>query len=107
VWPGLTDISASVDFTTLAEAADSCGFEVSGYTNQTMFLLGCGLEEVIQSFQSLSEKDRVMKNIEVRKLTLPAEMGERFQIMALCRDLDEELSENLRGFTLRDLRYRL
>ena len=107
VWPGLTDISASVDFTALAEAADSCGFEVSGYTSQTMFLLGCGLEEVIQSFQSLSEKDRVMKNIEVRKLTLPAEMGERFQVMALCRDLGEELSENLRGFTLRDLRYRL
>jgi len=107
VWPGLTDISASVDFTALAEAADSCGFEVSGYTSQTMFLLGCGLEEVILGFQSLSEKDRMMKNIEVRKLTLPAEMGERFQVMALCRDLSEELSEDLRGFALRDLRYRL
>jgi len=107
VWPGLTDISASVDFTALAEAADSCGFEVSGYTSQTMFLLGNGLEEVIQSFQSLSEKDRIMKNIEVRKLTLPAEMGERFQVMALCRGLNEELSESLRGFSLRDLRYRL
>jgi len=107
VWPGLTDISTSVDFTALAEAADSCGFEVSGYTSQTMFLLGCGLEEVIQGFQSLSEKDRIMKNIEVRKLTLPAEMGERFQVMALCRGLNEELSESLRGFSLRDLRYRL
>ena len=107
VWPGLTDISASVDFTALAEAADSCGFEVSGYTSQAMFLLGCGLEDVIMSLQSLSEKDRVVKNIEVRKLTLPAEMGERFQVMALCRDLSEELSESLRGFSLRDLRYRL
>lgn len=107
VWPGLTDISASVDFTALAEAADSCGFEVSGYTSQAMFLLGCGLEDVILSFQSLSEIDRVMKNTEVRKLTLPAEMGERFQVMALCRDLSEDLSEDLRGFRLRDLRYRL
>jgi SAM-dependent MidA family methyltransferase len=107
VWPGLTDISASVDFTALAEAADSCGLEVSGYTNQAMFLLGCGLEDVILSLQSLSEKDRVLKNIEVRKLTLPGEMGERFQVMALCRGLSEELSEGLRGFALRDLRYRL
>ena len=107
MWPGLTDISASVDFTALAEAADSCGFEVSGYTSQAMFLLGCGLEEVILDLQSLSEKDRVMKNIEIRKLTLPAEMGERFQVMALCRNLSEELSESLRGFSLRDLRYRL
>lgn len=107
VWPGLTDISASVDFTALAEAADSCGFEVSGYTSQVMFLLGCGLENVILSFQSLSEKDRINKNIEVRKLTLPGEMGERFQVMALCRGLSEDLSENLLGFALRDLRYRL
>ena len=107
VWPGLTDISASVDFTALAEAADSCGFEVSGYTSQAMFLLGCGLEDVILDFQSLSEKDRIRKNIEVRKLTLPGEMGERFQVMALCRGLGKELAEDLRGFSLRDLRYRL
>lgn len=106
-WPGLTDISASVDFTALAEAAHSCGFEVSGYTSQAMFLLGCGLEDVILSFQSLSEKDRVMKNIETRQLTLPGAMGERFQVMALCRDLSGALSENLLGFALRDLRYRL
>ncbi|GMR14777.1 MAG: SAM-dependent methyltransferase [Gammaproteobacteria bacterium] len=107
LWPGLTDISASVDFTALAEAADSCSLEVSGYTTQAMFLLSCGLEEVISSFQSLSEKDRVVSNIEVRKLTLPGEMGERFQVMALSRDLDEDVRDELRGFALTDLRYRL
>jgi len=107
VWPGLTDISASVDFTALAEAADRCGLAVSGYTSQAMFLLGCGLEEVIDSFQLLSEKDRVLKNIEVRKLTSPDEMGERFQVMALSRGLSENLSEGFAGFTLADLRYRL
>lgn len=106
-WPGLTDISASVDFTALAEAADRCGLEVSGYTTQAMFLLSCGLEEVISSFQSLSEKDRVIRNIEVRKLTLPGEMGERFQVMALSRDLAKNVRDNLRGFALSDLRYRL
>jgi len=107
LWPGLTDISASVDFTALAEAADSCGLEVSGYTTQAMFLLSCGLEEVINSFRSLSEKDRVIKNIEVRKLSLPGEMGERFQVMALSRDLAEDVRDNLLGFALSDLRYRL
>lgn len=107
MWPGLTDISASVDFTALAEAADRCGLAVSGYTSQAMFLLGCGLEEVIDSFQLLSEKDRVLKNIEVRKLTSPDEMGERFQVMALSRGLSENLSEGFAGFTLADLRYRL
>ncbi len=107
VWPGLTDISASVDFTALAEAAHGCGLEVSGYTSQMMFLLGCGLEGVISSFQSLPERDRVVKNIEVRKLTLPGEMGERFQVMALSRGLSENLGENLCGFAPSDLRHRL
>ena len=72
-----------------------------------MFLLACDLDKVIESFQRLSEKERVLKNIEVRKLTLPGEMGERFQVMALTRGLSDDLGEDLRGFALKDLRYRL
>ena len=103
----MTDISASVDFTALAEAADQCELEVSGYTSQSMFLLGSGLQEVINKFQSLADRERVQKNIEVRKLTLPSEMGERFQVMALSRGLPADTSEDLCGFSLADLRYRL
>jgi SAM-dependent MidA family methyltransferase len=84
-WPGLTDISASVDFTALAEAADVCGLEVSGYTTQVMFLLACGLENVLRESESLSEAERLTLNNQVRRLTLPGEMGERFQLMALSR----------------------
>lgn len=102
-WPGLTDLSASVDFTALAEAASQCGLDVSGYTTQTMFLLGCGLEDIIAGHQSLPDAQLLSKNNEVRRLTLPGEMGERFQVMALGRDLDTEL----RGFSLSDLRRRL
>ena len=106
-WPGLTDISASVDFTALAEAADQCGLEVSGYTNQAMFLLACGLDNILAEFESLSERDRLKINNQVRQLTLPGEMGERFQVMALSRGLDQAFSENLQGFSITDLRYRL
>ena len=106
-WPGLTDISASVDFTALAEAADQCGLNVCGYTSQAMFLLGCGLQEVINGFESLSDKQRVIKNMELRKLTLPGEMGERFQVMALSRGLAGHVDDGLRGFEMTDLRYRL
>lgn len=107
LWPGLTDISASVDFTALAEAADQCGLEVSGYTSQAMFLLANGLEDIIAGFQSLTEKERVLMNSQVRRLTLPGEMGERFQVMALSRGLGEDFCEGLDGFKLVDLRYRL
>jgi SAM-dependent MidA family methyltransferase len=107
IWPGLVDISSSVDFTAVAEAADICGLEVSGYTTQAMFLLASGIEELLAEFESLSEHERLEMNNQVRRLTLPGEMGERFQVMALCRGLPEEFCENLRGFSLRDLRHRL
>jgi SAM-dependent MidA family methyltransferase len=106
-WPGLTDISASVDFTALAEAADACGLEVSGYTTQAMFLLGCGMDEVIAGADSLPARQRISVNSQVRRLTLPGEMGERFQVMALSRGLDEDLVDNLKGFSLNDLCHRL
>ena len=106
-WPGLTDISASVDFTALAEAADFCGLEVSGYTTQVMFLLGCGLDEVLAGSELLADKERITINNEVLRLTLPGEMGERFQVMALSRGLEEELRDDLIGFSLTDLCHRL
>lgn len=106
-WPGLTDLSASVDFTALAESADQCGLDVSGYTNQAMFLMGCGLEQVIMNFAKLSPVEQIRKNNELRKLTLPGEMGERFQVMALSRGLAEHFTESLCGFALADWRYRL
>ncbi|MCW8925261.1 MAG: SAM-dependent methyltransferase, partial [Xanthomonadales bacterium] len=106
-WPGLTDISASVDFTALAEAADDCGLEVCGYTTQAMFLLSSGLDEIMAGFEDLSETERLAMNNQVRRLTLPGEMGERFQVMALGRGLENEPCEDLRGFKHADLRYRL
>ncbi len=106
-WPGLTDISAFVDFTALAEAADYCDLEVSGYTSQAMFLMACGLDKMISNFQSLPQKQQILMHNQVRRLTSPTEMGERFQVMALGRGLSEESGLALRGFSLADLRYRL
>jgi len=106
-WPGLTDISASVDFTALAEAADECGLDVCGYTTQAMFLLGCGLDKLLAESQSLPEREKLKVNNQVRLLTLPGEMGERFQVMALNRGLDEDLAFNLQGFRITDLSHRL
>ncbi len=106
-WPGLTDISASVDFTALAEAADDCGLDVCGYTTQAMFLLSSGLDTIMAGFDNLSEAEHLAMNNQVRRLTMPGEMGERFQIMALGRGLDAQLCDELQGFSAADLRYRL
>lgn len=102
-WPGLQDITAWVDFTALAEAADACGMDVAGYTSQAMFLLGCGLDSILAQRMATSGDDVLRVTAEARHLTLPDGMGERFQVMALTRDLEVAM----RGFALRDLRHRL
>lgn len=102
-WPGLQDLTAWVDFTALAEAADACGLEVDGYTSQAMFLAGCGLDVALNEKMAASPDGGAALAAEARQLTLPGQMGERFQVMGLGRGLAREP----RGFSLLDLRYRL
>ena len=102
-WPGLQDITAFVDFTALAEAGEACGLELSAYTNQVMFLLGCGLDQLLLKGVESATDQGLALNAEAKQLTLPGMMGERFQVMALNRGMDVQL----RGFELLDLSYRL
>jgi SAM-dependent MidA family methyltransferase len=102
-WPGLQDITAWVDFTALAEAADFCALEVEGYCSQTLFLLACGLERILAGRNLKGEDDGLELSAQARQLTLPGMMGEKFQVMGLGRGLERPL----RGFSLQDLRHRL
>jgi SAM-dependent MidA family methyltransferase len=102
-WPGLQDLSAFVDFTALAEASDATGLEVAGYAPQNQFLLGCGLEQLAGTLPDLPPQARQALAHELRELTLPGAMGEKFQLMALTRALDLPL----RGFRFSDWRDRL
>ncbi len=101
--PGIQDITAHVDFTALARAALAAGMRVAGYTSQANFLLASGLEEQLAKLNP-ADTEKWMKTVQaVKSLTLPSGMGERFRVMALTRDIDDELD----GFRLRDLRNRL
>jgi len=95
-WPGLTDITAFVDFTALAESGVGAGFEFVGYAPQGQFLLASGLLDLAHAED---EVERVRRTAEVKRLTLPGEMGERFQAIAFSRGLDDVLS-GLRRFDL-------
>ena len=88
--PGLNDLTASVDFTALAEAGHSAGFDVAGYLPQAQFLIGAGLQEVFEQAQAAAgdEHGRYRLAQQVKKLMLPDQMGERFQAMLLARGLD-------------------
>jgi SAM-dependent MidA family methyltransferase len=91
---GVQDITAWVDFTRVAEAADQAGLEVSGFATQAAFLLGLGIEGLVTDARLASE---------ARQLLMPGEMGEAFKAMALTRGIEAPLS----GFSVQDLRHSL
>ncbi len=102
LWPGLQDITASVDFTALAEAGTRIGFELAGYCAQAQFLIGNGLAETLEAAQALPEIERLRIVQQAKQLTLPGAMGERFQAMGFQRGVDFEPA-----FALGDLSGRL
>ena len=89
-WPGLQDITASVDFTALAEAGDSAGFEFSGYCSQASFLVGNRLEQNLAEAEARThdEAARYALRQQAKQLTLPDAMGERFQAIGFQRDVE-------------------
>jgi SAM-dependent MidA family methyltransferase len=103
LYPGLQDITASVEFTTVAEAAVDAGLHVSGFTTQAHFLIGCGLDQFVSEFESDDVAERSKMTQQVSKLTMPGEMGEKFKFIGLSKKLDIELC----GFGFLDQRSRL
>ena len=88
-WPGLQDLTASVDFTALAEAGTHAGFELTGYCTQASFLLGNGLPQRLEEVETRAvEAAKQRFRNEARQLTLPSEMGERFQVMGFAREVE-------------------
>jgi SAM-dependent MidA family methyltransferase len=75
---GLKDITAHVNFTGVALAAQDAGLEVLGYTNQAHFLINCGLVDAMQT-APLPER------VAAQKLILEHEMGEFFKVIGLTK----------------------
>ena len=80
---GIQDLTAWVDFNTVAEAAMEAGLDVAGYSAQAQFLLSGGLDAELENFASLPVSRQLQLSGQIKTLTLPAEMGERFKCMAL------------------------
>jgi SAM-dependent MidA family methyltransferase len=101
---GLQDVTVSVDFTALAEAGSGAGFEFSGYCSQASFLIGNGLEQRLAEHEgrAADEAARYALRQQVKKLTLPGEMGERFQAIGFARK-----SSLAHAFLAGDLSFRL
>ncbi|HID44908.1 MAG TPA: SAM-dependent methyltransferase [Chromatiaceae bacterium] len=93
--PGLQDITASVDFSAVAEAGEQAGLSLMGFTSQANFLLGCGLEDLLTELDPNDVEQHMDALQGVKQLILPTAMGERFKVMALGKEMRIELC----GFT--------
>ncbi len=98
--PGLNDLTASVDFTALAEAGGRAGFALVNYLPQSAFLMASGLPRAFEAAFAAApdEATRYRLAQQVKRLTLPEQMGERFQAMLFARGLDPlPIDEDLVG----------
>ena len=86
LWPGLSDLTAHVDFTAVAEAAEGAGLAVAGFSTQAAFLLGCGILDRLAATGAPASLAYLREAAAVQKLVSPAEMGELFKVLLLARE---------------------
>jgi SAM-dependent MidA family methyltransferase len=85
LWPGLSDLTAHVDFTAMAQAAERAGMRVAGFATQASFLIGCGLLHLLADIGATDSLAYIRAAAAVQTLVSPAEMGELFKVMLLAR----------------------
>jgi SAM-dependent MidA family methyltransferase len=78
---GDKDITAHVNFTGMALAAQDAGMDVLGYATQGRFLMNCGLLTRLEQLAPL-------QRAHAAKLATEHEMGELFKVLALSKGVD-------------------
>ena len=93
---GLKDITAHINFTGIALAAQEVGLEVLGYTSQARFLLNCGMLDMLRDADH-----RIISD--AQKLLAEHEMGELFKVIGFARGIELDAL----GFAQGDRTHRL
>jgi SAM-dependent MidA family methyltransferase len=88
---GLQDITAHVNFTSIAAAGIDSGLTLDGYCNQAHFLINCGMLDLLAETSAEDIAGYAPLAAAVQKLLSPAEMGELFKVIALSKNIDTSL----------------
>lgn len=88
---GQQDMTAHVDFTSLATAGKEAGLEITGFTNQMSFLIGLGIEGMLQS---LDPESAAYKS--AAQLLRPAGMGGTFKVLIQHKGMETPALDGLR-----------
>ena len=93
---GEKDITAHVNFSAIALAAQDAGLSVLGYTSQARFLINCGLPDLLQAADARTQ-------VAAQPLIAEHEMGELFKVIAFARGMQLDAM----GFAVGDRCHRL
>jgi SAM-dependent MidA family methyltransferase len=88
---GLQDITAHVDFTSIAYAGVNHGLALSGFCSQAQFLMNCGILDVMSQVSPQDMARYAPLAAAAQKLLSPAEMGDLFKVIAFSKGLEEAL----------------
>jgi SAM-dependent MidA family methyltransferase len=89
--PGLQDITAHVDFSALARAAQDAGLDLLGFAGQAQFLVNCGITGLLEQEHPEDVKRYLPVAAAAQKLLSPTEMGELFKVFAVGKGVTHPL----------------
>ena len=95
---GLQDITAHVNFSSIAYAGVDNGLQLSGFCSQAQFLMNCGILELMARVSPSDMARYAPLAAAAQKLLSPAEMGDLFKVIAFSKNMPVPLL----GFTTGD-----
>jgi SAM-dependent MidA family methyltransferase len=87
---GYQDMTAHVDFTTLATVGEEAGLSVTGFTNQMSFLMGLGVEDMIAQLTPGTPEFQAALHV-----LKPEGMGRTFKILVQHKGIETPALDGL------------
>jgi SAM-dependent MidA family methyltransferase len=99
--PGEQDITADVNFTSLAAAAERQGVDVLKLLTQSQFLMGIGEEnQFADAFEDCRmPQERAKVALQLKHLVTPAGIGESFRVLMMSKGVEEGKAAGLAGLS--------
>jgi SAM-dependent MidA family methyltransferase len=99
--PGEQDITADVNFTALAAAAEKHSMHAQKLITQSQFLLGIGeVNEFADAFEDCRlPQERAKVALQLKHLVTPAGMGESFQVLFASKGIEKKRVTSLAGLS--------
>jgi SAM-dependent MidA family methyltransferase len=99
--PGEQDITADVNFTALASAAEKHGLLTEKLLTQSQFLLGIGeVNQFADAFEDCRlPQERAKVALQLKHLVTPAGMGESFHVLVASKGIENKKAAALSGLS--------